>query len=84
MGKIFSVGFQTKYVTHTLKDTMFIQCWKFKSSQIYELVCVVETTPRGENRVTRLSKKTDNVAPGNITSPPTKHRLPKPMLMCHE
>ena len=39
MGNIFCVEFQrvpsefhTKYLTHTLKDTIFIQCWNFKSS----------------------------------------------------
>ena len=39
MGKIFCVEFQrdplkfhTKYLTHTLKDTIFIQHWNFKSS----------------------------------------------------
>ena len=41
MGKIFWVEFQrvplkfhTKYLTHTLKDTIFIQHWNFKSSWI--------------------------------------------------
>ena len=49
MSKIFYVEFQreplkfhTKYLTHTLKDMIFIWCWKFKSSQIYELVRVFE------------------------------------------
>ena len=53
MGKIFCVElqrvplkFHTKYLTHTLKDTIFILCWKFKSSQIHKLVCVFETPPR--------------------------------------
>ena len=39
MGKIFCVEFQrvhlkfhTKYLTHTLKDIIFIQHWNFKSS----------------------------------------------------
>ena len=39
MGKIFCVEFQrhplkfhTKYLSHTLKDTIFIQHWNFKSS----------------------------------------------------
>ena len=39
MGKIFCAKFQrvplkfhTKYLTHTLKDTFFIQCWNLKSS----------------------------------------------------
>ena len=39
MGKIFCVEFQryplkfrTKYLTHTLKDVIFIQHWNFKSS----------------------------------------------------
>ena len=30
----------TNYFTHTLEDAIFIQCWKFTSSQIYEPVCV--------------------------------------------
>ena len=41
MGKIFCVEFQreplkfhTKYLTHTLKDAIFIQHWYFKSSWI--------------------------------------------------
>ena len=41
MGKIFCVEFQryplkfhTKYLTHALKDMLFIQHWNFKSSQI--------------------------------------------------
>ena len=41
MGKIFCVEFQrvplkfhTKYLTHTLKNTIFIQHWNFKSSWI--------------------------------------------------
>ena len=49
MGKIFCAEFQryplkfrTKYLIHTLKDAIFIQCWIFKSSQIYELICVFE------------------------------------------
>ena len=29
--------FHTNYRTRALKYTIFIQCWKFKSSQIYEL-----------------------------------------------
>ena len=40
MGEICCVEFQryplkfhTKYLTHTLKDAIFIPCWKFKSSQ---------------------------------------------------
>ena len=40
-GKIFCVEFQmvplkfhTKYLTHTLKDTIFIQCWQFKLSDL--------------------------------------------------
>ena len=52
MGKIFCVEFQrkpltfhTKYLTHTLKGTIFIQYCKFKSSQIYDLVRVFETPP---------------------------------------
>ena len=54
IGKIFCVEFQsvplkfdTKYLTQTLKDTIFIQFWKFwKSSQIYELICIFETPGR--------------------------------------
>ena len=38
--------FHTNYLTHTLKETIFIQCWIFKSSQIYELVCIFERLPR--------------------------------------
>ena len=41
MGKIFCVEFQREplkfhiqYLTQTLKDTIFIQCWKLKNSQI--------------------------------------------------
>ena len=41
MGKTFCVEFQryplkfhTKYLTHALKDTIFIQHWNFKSSEI--------------------------------------------------
>ena len=52
MGKIFYVEFQRyplkfhiKHLTHTLKNMIFLQCWKFTSSQIYELVCVFETLP---------------------------------------
>ena len=45
-GTIFSVGFQMYplkfHATHILKGTIFKQCWKFKSSQIYELVRIVE------------------------------------------
>ena len=37
--------FHTKYPTYTLKDTILIQCLKFKSSQIYELVCIFEMPP---------------------------------------
>ena len=40
-GKIFSIEFQrvplkfrTKYLTNTLKDAIFIQYWKFETSQI--------------------------------------------------
>ena len=39
MGKVFCVEFQSvplnfhiKYLTHTLKDAIFIQCWNFKIS----------------------------------------------------
>ena len=52
MGKIFDVEFQScplkfhiKYLTHTLKDEIFIQCWKFVSSQIYALIHVFEMPP---------------------------------------
>ena len=52
MGKIFCVEFQreplkfhTKCLTHSLKETIFIQHWKFRSSQIYELVNVFEMPP---------------------------------------
>ena len=44
MGKVFYVEFQRvhlkfhlKYLTHTWKDRIFTQCWKFKNTQIYEL-----------------------------------------------
>ena len=47
MGKRFCVEFQReplkfhiKCLTHTLKETIFIWCWKFRSSQIYELVYI--------------------------------------------
>ena len=50
MGKIFCVEFQryplkfqTKYLTHTLKDMIFIPCWTFVNSQIYEFICIFET-----------------------------------------
>ena len=54
MGKIFCVEFQryslkvhTKYLIHTLQDTIFIlPCWKFTRCHIYEFVCVFETPPR--------------------------------------
>ena len=46
-GEIFCVEFQrvplkfhSKYLTHTLKDAIFIQFWKFKSSHIHKLECV--------------------------------------------
>ena len=52
MGKIFCVEFQrvplkfhTKYLTQTLKDTILIQRWNFKSSWIHELISVVEMPP---------------------------------------
>ena len=48
--KIFCVEFQRefhkKYLAHTLKETIFIQHWKFRSFQIYELVNVFERLPR--------------------------------------
>ena len=47
IGKILWVEFQrvplkfhTKYLTHTLKDEIFIQCWRFKSSYIWGLAHV--------------------------------------------
>ena len=53
MGKIFCVEFQsfplkshTKHLTHTLKETIFIQYWKWRSSQIYALGNVFEMPPR--------------------------------------
>ena len=51
MGKIFCVEFRyplkfhTKYLTHTLKDVLFVEKWRFKSSQVYELVNVFEMPP---------------------------------------
>ena len=52
MDKIFCTEFQrytlkfhTKYLAHTLKDMIFIQCWKFTNFQFYEIVCVFETPP---------------------------------------
>ena len=52
MGDIFCVGFQrihlkfnTNYITFTLKDMIFIQCWKYRSSRIYKLVCIFEMLP---------------------------------------
>ena len=53
MGKIFCVEFQrfplkfhTKYLTHTLKYTIFIRHWNFKSSWIEELISVFEMPPQ--------------------------------------
>ena len=34
VGEIFCVEFHAKYLTHALKDTIFIQSWIFKSSEI--------------------------------------------------
>ena len=34
-------------MSHTLKDRIFVQRWKFKSSRIYELVWILETHPGG-------------------------------------
>ena len=45
MRKMFCVEFHTKYLTHKLKETIFNQYCKFKSSVIYELVSVLETPP---------------------------------------
>ena len=54
MGKIFCVKFQryplefqTKYLTHTLNNAKFLQCFKFTSSQIYELGCVFKHPQKG-------------------------------------
>ena len=51
-GKILCVEFQrkplkfhTKYLAHSLKETIFIQYRKFKSSQTYALLSVFETPP---------------------------------------
>ena len=56
MGKIFCVEFQrvplkfrTKYLTYTLKNFVFIQIWRFKSSQIWELIHVFLDTPGPNN-----------------------------------
>ena len=38
-----TLKFHTKYLAYTLKDMIFIQCWKFMSSQIHKIVCVFET-----------------------------------------
>ena len=47
MGKIVCVEFfHTKFLTHTLKGMTFIQYWKFKSSQIDELISIFEMPPR--------------------------------------
>ena len=61
MGKIFWVEFQrkplkfhTKYLTHTLNETIYFQCWKFRSSKIYELINVFEMPPPPP-RVTSLA-----------------------------
>ena len=52
MGKLLCVQFQreplkflTKYLTHTLKETIFIQYWKFRRSEIYKPVNVFEMLP---------------------------------------
>ena len=52
MGKIFCVEFQrvplkshTKYLTHAFKDTTFMKCWKFKSSQINKSTFGTCSTP---------------------------------------
>ena len=52
MGEIFCVEFQraslkfhSKYLIHTLKDMIFIQCWNFKSFNIEELIGIFETPP---------------------------------------
>ena len=43
--QMVSLKFDTKYITHRLKDMVLIQFWKFKSSRIYELVRIFETPP---------------------------------------
>ena len=50
MGKIFHTEFQreplkfhTKFLTHILKEKIFIQYWQFRNSKIYEIVNVFET-----------------------------------------
>ena len=52
MCKIFCMEFQreplkfhTKYLTHTWKEMIFIQYWRFRCSQIYKLVNFFETPP---------------------------------------
>ena len=52
MGKIFCVEFQrvplkfhTKYLTHTLKDNIFVKYWNFQSSYSKELISIFETPP---------------------------------------
>ena len=53
MDKIFCVKFQrnplkihSKYLSHTWKETFFIQYWKFNRFQIYELVNFFLNAPR--------------------------------------
>ena len=43
--KSFPLKLHTKYLTHTLEDDHFIKLWKFKCSQIWELVSVFEAQP---------------------------------------
>ena len=45
MGKIFCEEFLTKYLTHALKDAIFIQLWNFKSSWTLEVISVFEMPP---------------------------------------
>ena len=49
MGKIFCVEFplkfHTKYLAHTLKDTIFSQCWRYPSPQTSELVWIYFDPP---------------------------------------
>ena len=44
-GKVPAFEIPHKYLTHTLKDMIFIPYWKLKSSQIYKLICVFQTLP---------------------------------------
>ena len=46
ISKFLTLKFHIKFLTHILKDTIFIQCLMFMSSRIYRLICVFETPPR--------------------------------------